>query len=129
MKPISSPSVKTQRNYPTFKKPPNRMMVPYKLPLPFAGILTEVVAPLSEMTDFLTDQLRTLIASLRTLRSLPANVKVGSAEEARKMHLEQVIARRFVDVQMFGSGGEGWKEQMERFEKIATLDDLRRGSS
>jgi hypothetical protein len=108
------------------------MMVQNLLP-PFSSVfvemLTEVVAPLSEMTDFLTDQLRTLIASLRTLRSLPANVKVGSAEEARKMHLEQIIARRFVDVGMFGAGGEGWKEQMKRFEKIATLDDLRRGSS
>jgi hypothetical protein len=92
-------------------------------------VLTGVVAPLSEMTDFLTDQLRTLIASLRTLRALPANVKAGSAEEARKMHLEQVLARRFADVRMFGDGGGGWKEQMERFDKIATLDDLRRGSS
>jgi hypothetical protein len=45
------------------------------------------------------------------------------------MHLEQVIARRFADVRMFADGGEGWKEQMERFDKIATLDDLRRGSS
>lgn len=78
------------------------------------------------MTDFLTDQLRTLISSLRTLRSLPTNVKQGSAEEARKLYIEQLVAKRLSDARMFGAAGEVWKEQKERFEKIASLEDLRK---
>jgi hypothetical protein len=66
------------------------------------------------------------MASLRTLHSLPTNVKQGSPEELRRLYLEQSIAKRFGDPQMFASGPEGWKEQKERFEKIASLEDLRK---
>jgi len=67
-----------------------------------------------------------LISSLRALRSVPTNVKQGSAEEARKLYLEQLVAKRLGDARMFGFSGDGWKEQKEQFEKIATLEDLRK---
>ena len=82
--------------------------------------------PLSETTDFLTDQLRTLISLLRTLRSLPTNVNEGSADEKRKLYLEKLIARKMADSGMLSDLGEGWKEQKERYDKIATMEDLRK---
>ena len=99
---------------------------PKPSPLRFHQLTPLLVLPLSEMTDFITDQLRTLISSLRVLRSVPTNVKQGTAEEARKLYLEQLVAKRLGDARTFGSATEGWKEQKERFEKIATLEDLRK---
>ena len=84
------------------------------------------VLPLSETTDFLTDQLRTLISLLRTLRSLPTNVKQGSADETRKVYLEQLVAKRMGDARMLEGIGEGWNEQKERYEKIGSLEDIRK---
>jgi len=99
---------------------------PQTAPLPIPPANPSPVLPLYEMTDFLTDQIRTLISSLRALRSVPTNVKQGSSEEARKLYLEQLVAKRLGDARMFGFAGEGWKEQKEQFEKIATLEDLRK---
>jgi hypothetical protein len=93
--------------------------------IPFK-ILTDVVLPLSETTDFLTDQLRTLISLLRTLRSLPKNSKQGGPDEARKLYLEQLVAKRMADTGMMDGVGEDWKEQKERYEKIASLEDIRK---
>ena len=127
MKHTCNLSVKTQRNYPSFTTLQNQMMVPPQLSrFPFLQLTRLPVLPLSEMTDFLTDQLRTLISSLRALRSVPTNVKQGSAEEARKLYLEQLVAKRLGDARMFSFSGDGWKEQREQFEKIATLEDLRK---
>lgn len=84
------------------------------------------VLSLSETTDFLTDQLRTLISLLRTLRSLPTNAKQGSADETRKVYLEQLVAKRMGDAGMLDGVVEGWKEQKERYEKIGSLDDIRK---
>lgn len=87
------------------------------------------VLPLSETTDFLTDQLRTLISLLRTLRSLPTNAKPGSAEEVRRKYLEQTIARNFGRVGMMDEsavGGEKWNEQKEAYEAIGSLEDIRK---
>jgi len=85
-----------------------------------------VVLPLSETTDFLTDQLRTLISLLRTLRSLPTNAKQGSADEVRKLYLEQLVAKKMADRGMLNDIGEGWKEQKDRYEKIGNLEDIRK---
>ena len=85
-----------------------------------------IVLPLSETTDFLTDQLRTLISLLRTLRSLPTNAKQGSADETRKIYLEQLVAKRMADAGMLDDVGENWKEQKERYEKIGSLEDIRK---
>ena len=84
------------------------------------------VLPLSETTDFLTDQLRTLISLLRTLRSLPTNSKQGSADEVRKLYLEQLVAKKMADRGMLNDIGEGWKEQKDRYEKIGNLEDIRK---
>jgi hypothetical protein len=81
---------------------------------------------LSETTDFLTDQLRTLISLLRTLRSLPTNAKQGSADEVRKLYLEQLVAKKMADSGMLNDIGEGWKEQKDRYEKIGNLEDIRK---
>lgn len=83
------------------------------------------VLPLSETTDFLTDQLRTLISLLRTLRSLPTNAKQGSADEVRKVYLEQLVSKRMGDAGMLDGIG-GWKEQKEQYEKIGSLEDIRK---
>jgi hypothetical protein len=88
--------------------------------------LITIVLPLSETTDFLTDQLRTLISLLRTLRSLPTTAKEGSADETRKLYLEQLVAKKMADVDMLDDLGEGWKEEKERYEKIGTVEDLRK---
>jgi hypothetical protein len=88
--------------------------------------LITIVLPLSETTDFLTDQLRTLISLLRTLRSLPTTAKEGSADEMRKLYLEQLVAKKMADVDMLDDLGEGWKEEKERYEKIGTVEDLRK---
>ena len=85
-----------------------------------------IVLALSETTDFVTDQLRTLISLLRTLRSLPTNVKQGSADETRKVYLEQLVAKRMGDAGMLEGIGEGWNEQKERYEKIGSLEDIRK---
>ena len=92
----------------------------------FSTTLT-IVLPLSETTDFLTDQIRTLISLLRTLRSLPTNAKQGSAEEVRRHYLEQTIARSLGRVGMVEEGlGERWNEQKEGLERIARLEDVRK---
>ena len=85
-----------------------------------------IVLPVSETTDFLTDQLRTLISLLRTLRSLPTNAKHGSANEARRLYLEQLVAKRMADAGVVGDIGEEWKEQKEQYEKIGSLEDVRK---
>ena len=84
------------------------------------------VLPLSETTDFLTDQLRTLISLLRKLRSLPTNSKQGSEDEVRKVYLEQLVARKMSDAGMLDGVAERWKEQKERYEKIGSLEDIRK---
>jgi hypothetical protein len=85
-----------------------------------------IVLPLSETTDFLTDQLRTLISLLRTLRSLPTNAKQGSADETRKLYLEQLVAKKLADAGMLDDLGVSWKEQKDKYDKIASLEDLRK---
>ena len=85
-----------------------------------------IVLPLSETTDFLTDQLRTLISLLRTLRSLPTNAKQGSADETRKVYLEQLVAKKLADAGMLGDLAGNWKEQKDKYDKIASLEDLRK---
>src|SRR5271170_1791854 len=85
-----------------------------------------VVLPLSETTDFLTDQLRTLISLLCTLRSLPRNAKQGSADETRKLYLEQLVAKKLTDAGMLDDLGASWKEQKDKYDEIASLEDLRK---
>src|SRR5271154_1274749 len=85
-----------------------------------------IVLPLSETTDFLTDQLRTLISLLRTLRSLPTNAKQGSADETRKVYLEQLVAKKLADAGMLDDLSASWKEQKDKYDKIASLEDLRK---
>jgi hypothetical protein len=85
-----------------------------------------IVLPLSETTDFLTDQLRTLISLLRTLRALPKNAKVGGPDETRKLYLEQLVSKRMADTGLMDGVGEDWKEQKEQYEKIASLEDIRK---
>ena len=84
------------------------------------------VLPLSETTDFVTDQLRTLLALLRTLRSMPVNPKQGSADETRKIYLEQLVAKKMADAGILNEVSEGWKAQKERYEKIGNLEDIRK---
>jgi hypothetical protein len=86
----------------------------------------DIVLPLSETTDFLTDQLRTLISLLRTLRSLPTNPKSDSADETRKLYLEQLVSKRMAEAGMLNDIGEGWKEQKEKYDKIGSLEDIRK---
>jgi hypothetical protein len=85
-----------------------------------------LVLPLSETTDFLTDQLRTLIVLLRTLRSLPTNARPNSVDETRKLYLEQLVAKKLADKGILGDIVEGWKEQKDRYEKIGNLEDIRK---
>ena len=85
-----------------------------------------VVVPLSETTDFLTDQLRTLISLLRTLRSLPTNAKPGSVSETRKLYLEQLVAKKLADAGMLDDMDKTWKEQKDKYNKVASLEDLRK---
>jgi len=89
-----------------------------------------VVLPLSETTDFLTDQIRTLISLLRTLRSLPTKSKQdfteSSAEEIRRKYLEQAIAKKLSQAGLMNNSGDMWNEQKERYEKIGSLEDLRK---
>jgi len=85
-----------------------------------------VVMPLSETTDFLTDQVRSLMALLRTLRTLPTNGKQGSAEETRRVYLEQLVARKMADAGILDALAENWKEQKERYDKIGSLEDIRK---
>src|SRR5271154_1560328 len=84
------------------------------------------VLPLSETTDFLTDQLRTLISLLRALRALPTNAKQGSADETRKLYLEQLVAKKLADAGMLDDLGASWKEQKDKYDEIASLEDLRK---
>jgi hypothetical protein len=81
---------------------------------------------LSETTDFLTDQLRTLIVLLRTLQSLPTHAKQGSMDEMRKLYLEELVAKRMVDASLLDDKGEQWTEEKKRHEKIGSLEDLRK---
>ena len=85
-----------------------------------------IVLPLSETTEFLTDQLRSLISLLRTLRALPMNTQNGSADETRKVYLEQLVAKKMAEKGMLDEIGEGWKEQKNRYEKIGSLEDVRK---
>ena len=82
--------------------------------------------PLSETTDFLTDQVRSLMALLRTLRSLPKSAKHGSAEDTRRIYLEQLVAKKMADSNILDAVGENWKEQKEEYDKIGSLDDIRK---
>jgi len=113
---------KMQESSPSSTKPQNHMMVPRS---GHKRVLT-VVLPLSETTDFLTDQLRTLISLLRALRALPTNVKLGSADEMRKLYLEQLVAKKLADASVLNDVGKNWKEQKEKYDKIASLEDLRK---
>lgn len=90
-----------------------------------SSMVIDVVLPLSETTDFLTDQLRTLISLLRTLRALPTCAKEGSVDESRRLYLEQLVSKKMADADMLDIG-ETWKEEKERYEKIGTVDDLRK---
>ena len=89
-----------------------------------------LVLPLSETTDFITDQIRTLISLLRTLRSLPMTSKQGftesSAEEIRRIYLEQAIAKKLSQAGLMNNSGDRWNEQKERYDKIGSLEDLRK---
>jgi hypothetical protein len=86
----------------------------------------DVVLPLSETTDFLTDQLRTLISLLRTLRALPTTATEGSADETRRLYIEHLVAKKMTDADMLDDIADGWKEEKERYDKIGTVEDLRR---
>lgn len=88
--------------------------------------LANIVLPLSETTDFLADQLRTLLNLLRTLRSLPKNAKQGTTDEVRRLYLEKLVSRRMAEVGILDGVGEGWKEQKERYNKIGSLEDIRK---
>jgi hypothetical protein len=81
--------------------------------------------PLSETTDFLTDQVRSLMALLRTLRSLSTHPKQGNAEDTRKLYLEQLVAKKMADAGIFDTSTENWKEQKEQYDKIGSLEDIR----
>jgi hypothetical protein len=88
--------------------------------------LADIVLPLSETTDFLADQLRTLLTLLRTLRSLPKSAKQGTADEARRLYLEKLVTKRMAEMGVLDGVGEGWKEQKERYSKIGSLEDIRK---
>jgi hypothetical protein len=94
------------------------------------GILAKnevkLVLPLSETTDFMTDQLRTLTSLLRLLRSLPTNTKQGSANETRKVYLEKLISAKMSESGLVNLQGEGWTALKEKYDKIGTLEDLRK---
>lgn len=66
------------------------------------------------------------MALLRTLRSLPTNAKQGTADETRKLYLEQLVAKRMAESGILDSVGENWKEQKERYDKIGSLEDIRK---
>jgi hypothetical protein len=83
------------------------------------------VLPLSETADFLTDQLRTLISLLRALRAMPTVAKEGSADETRRMYLEGLVAKKLGDKDMLDDISS-WKEEKEKFERIGTVEDLRK---
>jgi len=53
-------------------------------------------------------------------------VKQGSADETRKLYLEQLVAKKLADAGMLDDLGVSWKEQNEKYDKIASLEDLRK---
>jgi len=44
----------------------------------------------------------------------------------RKVYLEQLVARKMSDAGMLDGVAERWKEQKERYEKIGSLEDIRK---
>jgi hypothetical protein len=53
-------------------------------------------------------------------------VKQGSADETRKLYLEQLVAKKLADAGMLDDLGVSWKEQKDKYDKIASLEDLRK---
>src|SRR5262245_8967782 len=111
-------SVKMLRNFPFSPMLQNQTMVFVLLP---HFLKLKPVSPLSETTEFLTDQVRSLISLLRVLKSLPADAKQGSADELRKLYLERIIAKRMADTRILGDISDH-----KRLEKIASLQDIRK---
>ena len=60
------------------------------------------------------------------LRSMPNSAKQGSTHDARKLYIEQLVAKKMADSGLLNDAGERWTEQMERYDKISSLEDLRK---
>jgi hypothetical protein len=57
---------------------------------------------------------------------MPVNPKPGSADETRRLYLEQLVAKKMADAGILDEVSEGWKGQKERYEKIGNLEDIRK---
>jgi hypothetical protein len=77
-------------------------------------VLTNPVSPLSETTDFLTDQVRSLVVLLRVLGGM--NTRETGGDELRKVYLERVVAKRL---------GESRDVEYAKLERVGTLEDVR----
>jgi hypothetical protein len=42
------------------------------------------------------------------------------------LYLEQLVAKKLADAGMLDDLGAGWKEQKDKYDKIASLEDLRK---